>query len=362
VAEFNRETYQYSTTWSTSQEAGRYQFMVLAGNEYAEIPLLKAINPNLKFLLYQAIMFTNSDDYSYMQTVTGCTPYADDIANHPSWLLHDQNGNLVLAPGRTDLYPTDVGNPAYQQACATNASALARSHGFDGIFWDVVEGNLGYTLRPGITVPEYPDNTAWQTAMNSALAYLGPAMRAQGLLSIGNVGDAASTAQWEQWVGHIDGVEEESWMDGGSGLAQQIPWWSQKLTEMSWALANGKYEIAHSYSSGEAANTYGLAAMMLLANGKASYATSNVNYTSDENWFPEYDTAQQLGAPAGAYTVLSNGVYERVFDKGIVLVNPSANTIPSFSLGGGSYSGSGLSGVQSVGLGPTSGLILLKTG
>jgi hypothetical protein len=102
--------------------------------------------------------------------------------------------------------------------------------------------------------------------------------------------------------------------------------------------------------------------MMLLANGKASYATSNVNYTSDENWFPEYDTAQQLGAPAGAYTVLSHGVYERVFDKGIVLVNPSANTIPSFSLGGGSYSGSGLSGVQSVGLGPTSGLILLKTG
>jgi hypothetical protein len=102
--------------------------------------------------------------------------------------------------------------------------------------------------------------------------------------------------------------------------------------------------------------------MMLAANGNASYATSNTDYTSQENWFSEYDTAEQLGAPAGPYTVLANGAYERVFANGIVLVNPTANTIPSFSLGGGSYTGSGLTGVQSAGLGPTSGLILLKTG
>jgi hypothetical protein len=295
-----------------------------------------------------------------MQTVTGCTPYADDAANHPSWLLHDQNGNPVIAPGRTDLYAADVGNPGYQQACATNAAALAKKYGFDGIFWDVVEGNLGYTLRPGISVPEYPNNTAWQTAMNSALAYLGPAMRAQGLLSIGNVGDAANTAQWKQWVGHLDGVEEESWTDGGSGLAQQIPWFSQKLDELSWAMANGKYEFVHSYNTTEAANTYGLAAMLLAANRSASYSTSN-GATSDEYWFPEYDTAQQLGAPAGPYTVLANGVYERAFDKGIVLVNPTANMIPTFRLGGGHYSGSGQIDIRATQMPPTSGLILLKT-
>ncbi len=69
---------------------------------------------------------------------------------------------------------------------------------------------------------------------------------------------------------------------------------------------------------------YGLATMMLAADGHASYATSNTDYTSQENWFPEYDTAQQLGAPAGPYTVLANGVYERAFAHGIVLVNPTA--------------------------------------
>jgi hypothetical protein len=190
---------------------------------------------------------------------------------------------------------------------------------------------------------------------------MGPALRAQGLLTFGNVSGTSSTGQWEQWVGHLDGVEEESWTDGGAGLAQQIPWWSQKLTELSWALANGKYEIVHSYNGGESANVYGLATMMLAADGHASYATSNTDYTWQENWFPEYDTAQQLGAPAGPYTVLANGVYERAFAHGIVLVNPTGSSIPSFSLGGGTYSGTALSNVSSAAMGPTSGLILLRT-
>jgi hypothetical protein len=361
VAQFNRETYYYRTTWSMSQEANRYQFMVLSGNEYAEIPLLKAFNPNLKFLVYQAIMFTKSTDFSWMQTVTGCTPYADDAANHPSWILHDQNGNPVIAPNQTALYATDVGNPDYQRACAANAVALAKRYGFDGVFFDVVEGNLRYTLRPGVTVPEYPNNVAWQTAMNSALAYLGPALRAQGLLVFGNIGEAASTAQWEQWVGHLDGVEEESWTDGGSGLAQQIPWWSQKLVELSWAMANGKYEFVHSYNTAEAPNTYGLASMLLAANGRASYSTTN-GATSDEYWFPEYDTARQLGAPAGPYAMLANGVYERAFANGIVLVNPSTRSIPNFWLGGDRYSTSGNLNVRAIAMPPTSGDILLEAG
>jgi hypothetical protein len=362
VANFNRETYQYSTTWPQSEEAGRYQFIVLSGPDYRLVPQLKAINPNLKILLYQSPLHTRANDPSYMLTATGCTAYADDIANHPSWILHDQNGNLVNSQGQTQEYLMDVGNPAYQQACAANAAAAAKRYGFDGIFFDAITGNVEDSMNPGITTPEYPTGSSWVAAMTSLVSYLGPAMRAQGLLSIGNVALAPSTAVWEQWVGQLDGVEEESWTDAGYGLAQQIPWWSQKLAEASWAAANGKYEILHSYQPGEAANTYGLAAMLLATNGRASYSTSNTDYTSDENWFPEYDTAQQLGAPAGPYTVLSNGVYERVFAKGIVLVNPTGNSIPTFSLGGGSYSGSGLGGVQSVSLGATSGLILLKTG
>ena len=82
--------------------------------------------------------------------------------------------------------------------------------------------------------------------------------------------------------------------------------------------------ILHSYNTTQAGNAFGLASMLLVANGMSSYSTSNANYTSSENWFPEYTTAQQLGTPTAAYTQLANGVYERQFQNGIVLVNPSA--------------------------------------
>ena len=360
VANFNRETYQYSTQWSLSQEASRYQFIVLAGNEHALVPQLKALNPNLKVLLYQSPLQTNRNDYSYLPTVTGCTAYADDIANHPDWFLRDQNGNVILGPGSTSNYVMDVGNPGYQQACAANAAALAKQYGFDGVFLDQIDIHLGWELPGGVQVPEYPTQASWTSAMNSAVSYLGSALRAQGLLSFGNVSWTGSAATWEQLVSHIDGVEEESWTDGGLGLAQQVPFWSRKFSTLAWAAANGKYEILHSYNGSEAGNTFGLAAMLLAANGRASYATSNTNYTFSENWFPEYDSARLLGAPAGPYRVLSNGVYERPFSNGIVLVNPKAAPVPRFSLGEAAYSGSGVINARSVQMGATSGLILIK--
>ena len=56
LAQFNRETYAYSTTLSTSQEANRYQVMVLQASNHAEVPLLKAANPNLKILMYSNLL------------------------------------------------------------------------------------------------------------------------------------------------------------------------------------------------------------------------------------------------------------------------------------------------------------------
>jgi Hypothetical glycosyl hydrolase family 15 len=360
VAEFNRETYLYRSSWPVQDEADRYQFMVLAGNEYAEIPRLKAINPGLKFLLYQAIWVTNRDDYSWIPTLTGCTSYADDIANHRDWFLRDRSGALVHGLGKSDLYALDVGSSTYQQACAAHAGAVAKKYGFDGVFFDLVDGDPSLDVN-GASLPEYPTRGSWEDAMGSALAYLGPALRAQGLLAFGNISGADSSARWERWVSHLDGVEEESWTDGDAGLEQQIPFWETKITELAWAMDHGKYEFVHSYNKGEAANTFGLAAMLLAANGRASYSTTN-GATDDEYWFPEYNAARDLGAPAGPYRVLANGVYERAFARGIVLVNPTGRHIPAFWLGGGRYSGSGLAGAESVAMAPTSAVILNETG
>src|SRR5205085_1825842 len=126
-----------------------------------------------------------------------------------------------------------------------------------------------------------------------------------------------------------------------------------------WSEANHKLMILHSWNTTQTGNRYGLASMLLAANGESSFSTSNGCYSTCEAWYPEYATAQQLGAPVGSYTRLSNGVYERWYQNGLVLANPSANSVSSFSLGGGTYTGSGLTGVSSVSMGPTTGYILL---
>jgi hypothetical protein len=162
-------------------------------------------------------------------------------------------------------------------------------------------------------------------------------------------------------VSHLNGVEEEAWTDNGFGLERRVPPWSAEFTELRWAMVHGQYEFVHSYNRGETANRFGLASMLLATNGRASYSTTN-GATTDEYWFPDYDSAAALGAPAGRFRVLSNDVYERPFAHGIVLVNPSARSIPAFWLGGDQYSGSGTVKVRAVGMAPTSALILLKSG
>jgi Hypothetical glycosyl hydrolase family 15 len=350
---FNRTSYRFSTLLPIAQEASRYQVMTLQVTNAAEVPKLHAANPGLKILMYTDPTLSKGNN-----TLTTCTSYTGDLANHPSWFLRDQSGN-VIPTGTSPNYLMDPANPGYQQACMSTAIATAKQYGFDGVFFDGLGATLRWVLPAGTTIPQYPTDASYQGAVTSMLTYAGQAMHANGLIVFGNIcGSTLTPGLWQQWTAPLDGAEEESWTDGGLGLAQQVPNWRAKLAAIDWSEANGKYTILHSYNTTEAGNTYGMASMMLVGGGHTSYSVSNADYTSSESWYPEYDTAQSLGAAAGPYKQLADGVYERVFANGIVLVNPTASTVPNFALGGGTYSGSGVTNATSATMAPTSALIL----
>ena len=100
--------------------------------------------------------------------------------------------------------------------------------------------------------------------------------------------------------------------------------------------------------------------MLLGASGRSSFDVSGSPTDTRALWFSIYDDVRPLGAPSGSHTTLSNGVYRRDFAAGKVLVNPTGQT-QTVSLDG-VYSGSGLSGVTSAVIAPTSGLVLRKVG
>ncbi len=356
VVQLNRETYAYSSTQSVAQDAGHYQVMVLQATDGWMVPALHAANPKLKILVYQHPWYSKPSDPAAW---TVCTPYPSDAANHPDWFLHDSAGHVIptVIPGQFFMDPA---NPSYQQACFANAIALAKKYGFDGVYLDEISA---YPVgdAAGTVIPEYPTNAAWQAGITSLLQGAVAAFHGAGLLAFGNVGATWLTpGLWQQWAGILDGAEEESWTGYTNGFAPNVPEMPQEIANVAWSEAHGKYTIVHSYSTSEAGNTYGLAAMMLGAGGHTSYSTSNANYTSAEIFYPEETQAQQLGLPTGAYFRLSNGVFERVFQHGIVLVNAASSAVASFSLGGGVYSGSQLTNVSSVSMAATSGLILLR--
>jgi hypothetical protein len=358
-ATFDRETYNYTTSLTTAQEANRYKVMVLQSTNASKVPLLHAANPKLKILVYQdGLLGRPTDPHGW----TACTDYPSISANHPDWFLKDQYGNRILDRSYPD-YLMDVGNPAYQKACVAHAIAMAKQYGFDGVYLDDVTAWVGWTLPSGVTVPEYATTSAWQAAMYSYITYAATQMHANGLMVLGNIGGSTiTTGLWQKWVAPLDGSEEQSWTDAGAGLAQQVWTWPQELANAAWSEANNKLTILHSFNTTEAGNVYGLASMMLVGNGNVTYSTANANYNTYEMWYPEYTEAQQLGAPMGPYSRLSNGVYERVFANGVVVVNPTTNSVGSLSLGGGLYSSPTLTSAKSVSLGATSGQILMRVG
>jgi putative glycosyl hydrolase-like family 15 (GHL15) protein len=354
TALFNSEIYDYTAAQPTTTQLQRDQAIVLNSADAKQIPVIRAAHPGVLIFMYQSVLQAQTKDPTGLTT---CTPYGSDVASNPSWFLTDQHGHTIADSGYPTNYLMDVGNPAYQQACVAHADSLAQSLGFDGIYFDDVTANVAWTFAPGITCPEYPTATAWQAAMYSMITY---AASNSALPIVANIGGStAAPGLWQKWTAPLFGAEEESWTDGGAGPAQQVPFWTTKLLNVAWSEANHKLVILHSYNTSEAGNVYGLASMLLVANGESSYSTSPT-YATTETWYPEYDTAQALGVPLGSFTRAANGVYERDFQNGVVLVNPTTTSIGAFTIGGGTYSGVGLTNVSQVSMGPTSALILLR--
>ena len=359
INNFNRETYSYSSSLNLASEAGLYQVMVLQSTDGALVRSLHAANPALKILLYEHPYVSRASDPAAWST---CTSYQNDMAYHQDWFLRTASGQYVVTKSGGN-FEMDMTNPAYQQACMANAVHLAKTYGFDGVFLDDIAASSVWDIPAGVVPAAYPTNAAWQGALTSLLSVATSTLHANGLLVYANLcGTVTTPGLWQQWAAITDGSEQESWTDTGGGIAADKWSWPRKLADIAWSETHGKMAILHSYNTTQAGDAFGLASMLLVANGMSSYSTSNANYTSSENWFPEYTTAQQLGNPTGAYTQLANGVYERQFQNGIVLVNPSATAVGSFSLGGSSYNGAGVANASSLSMPGYSDDILLNAG
>ena len=365
VAQFHVLNDRDSTTVA---EAAKYQIVQLQYSPTVKklVDAIHAHDPGVKVLMYSdpTVAGTGGSTDGW----TTCTTSAEDAAGGNVWRLYDGSSQIS---GKMN-----IGNATYDSTCVNTAMALAKSADFDGIFWDEFNAVPGYAI-PQTCINAYQasscsifnggSETAWQNNTYELIQAIGAADHTNRMMSILNIGGTYNQpAVWKQWNGPVSGAMEESFVGSITGGSVPYSQWQGEIANAQWSAANGKYEMAVHYDpkqNQESLDTYGLASMLLNAGGMASYSSTVPTPNAPPyDWWPEYTTAQNLGAPSGAYTTVTSGgatVYERRFANGIVVVNPTGSSSVSVSLGG-TYSGTGNepTGITSLTLPGQTGYVL----
>lgn len=358
VAGHLRVAHDSNPDWSNvTLTAQRHSYVILQPWQTDRLAQIKAANPSTMVLMHKNLSgATDSQNAGYYSSGVS---YQAANAAHPNWFLKDASGNRINFMGYGWLYAMDVGDPDYQQAWANNVIDELVKNGWDGVFMDNTDTTMKYDFDQ--YPAKYQTDTQWQAATRSALAYIGPRIQAAGKLAVPNLGAwGGNPSVGRSWLQYVSGAMDEMFVKwgtaAGSGYADAGRWATQ-LGSLEYAQQQGKdfLAVTHSSATDRAGALYGWATVLLGANGHASY-TMAPDYSS-ETWFPEYEYA--IGNPTGSESTDPNGVHRRVFQNGIVVVNPTTGQL-SANLGG-AYSGSGLINVSSVSLAPNSAYVLTRS-
>lgn len=302
--------------------------------------------------------------------------YRDDteaLTNHPDWVLKDGAGNPLFIdwgcdPGPCPQYAGDIGSPAFRAAWIADAkSKIAK--GYKGIWID--DANMEIRVgnaRGEATVPVDPRTGQTMTFANwrRYMAEFLEQIRLEipnaelvanvlwfGGTSVGRDADKYVTRAYAA----VDRLNlERGFNDDGltAGYYPQDIWsvdtFMQFIDRMH---ARGLPVTLDSAGSGKAAWEYNLAGFFLVDQGQDAVGEMMLQ---PGEWWSAWDV--QLGAPLGPRTRRADGVFQRKFQKGLVLLNPSRATSRKVELSS-TYKRLDGSSVRSVTLAGARGAVLL---
>jgi hypothetical protein len=339
-----------------AQSARQNSYVVLQAWEAGKARELEAANPNVVVLVYQNLSAMAQGSAPEGLHSSGVS-FEEATSAHPDWFLTSTSGQRISEGGYSWLWMADIGNAGYQQAWLSNVLSLLAHGPWDGVFLDDTNTTAKYHTDPS-QIAAYPTDAAYQSAVRSMLAYVGPGLKAAGKLAIPNIGSWSEYPEVaKEWLQFVDGGMDEmfaKWSTTPGYGYRYAAQWKTQIEEIATTESMHKVFLAVTQAADNdpQAIRYGWASTLLAAQGHTSYVAAQ-NY-SEETWTSEYNV--ELGAPTSAGKELSGGAWARTFANGLVVVNPTASTV-HVELGG-VYSGSGLTNATSADLAPDSALIL----
>jgi hypothetical protein len=357
---------------------------IILGEAQAQGPLvagaraaaIAAGNSDARFAFYLSL--------TSLDAKCGCfdARFHDSFAGaHPEWFLRDASGaklsTFVNEIGAQRQFAVDIGNPAYLDAWVDWAMAAMDRFGWDGVWIDnLLRGNFegwsGWPIDPR-TGARYT-TADYRRDQLAALQHIRRRFDARGKMMIGNHSSA-----WEadtfadpvvrQQIVTMHALEIEDCVYTFAGGPHSESAWIAQLSYLDFANRQGvltQCRGGNGTISDPGKRTYVLASYLLSKEGLSNVAQLN----SVRSWWPGLEA--DLGAPRGGFGCLDPSaglapaarcpspgmIYVREWEKGRVLVNPTAGrtiTVPlgePFLLDGAR--------VTSVTLRPRSGVVLLR--
>src|SRR5215471_8565305 len=353
----------------------RFRYNQLPPSTWAAI---KALNPSIGIYLYEdGPESQNFMDATAVMSINGLGRHnvsrghsmGSLNGNHPELFLLDSSGNRIYNAGFSNpganqfWYLMDFGSAAYQAYWieAVQADIANQPWVTDGVHADnclTFSSAGGYSA----TSSKYPTDAAWSTAMNNFASAITAGLHGFGQKLWCNKGSSNVSAGAAAWRA-LDASSNppDVMADEGAFAVAFGPWATQFFPEANWklqvdvmgAITNSKVAMfSHTQLSEGQSGTdnwgqtvtywqtlwYAMGSFLLgkndtLNNSYFGFFGNNASYNKIW-WYPEYDNID-LGASVGPYTVTSIGgvnVYSREFQKGYVLVNPTANNVASVAL------------------------------
>jgi hypothetical protein len=330
-------------------------------------------NVDARFIFYFSLTDMDSRCGCYDQRF-----YESFRSSHPEWILRNAGGGQVsTSNGIGRLWATDIGNPAYVDAWADYALATADSQGWDGVFADnIFRGRFDEWSA----TPVNPRTGAayavadYRRDMLAALKRLRERFHARGKFVLGNhtqawVPETFADPVIQESVTTMDGVEIEDCLFTYGATPHPETAVLSQLRYLDYANRRGVRTICNGPlgSIGNSSRRDYLLAFTLLTK-EAFSSVSELNTVGQ--WWSQLTL--DLGTPGGGYYCLdpargfamssdcpsAGKILGREWEKGRVLVNPSASATVTVPLGG-TFLHYG-NPKSSVTLGPRSGAVLVR--
>jgi hypothetical protein len=212
----------------------------------------------------------------------------------------------------------------------------------DGVFIDDVRASpLGLN---GTFPAKYPNDQAWEEATMSFVTTVGPALRKRGFYVMVNA-EAYFRNDWASNTGeqyarfykriapHVDGIMNEYWMQNPVDISQMrslgsswYDYWNGWQALVSITQAAGADFFGLTYGSGgyTRAMRYGRASFLLDWNGRGG---AFIWVPTDRNDPYHPVSVKQLGLPLAPKFERMSGVWQRRYERGMVVLNATDNPV-----------------------------------